>query len=72
MMKEMYDWYMEYMLGIHESERKAYAKKRDKERSRKATSRSVDMVVPGLSIYDRAKLKLDEMHYRMWKVSGRS
>ncbi len=73
MMKEMYDWYMEHMLGIHESERKAYAKKRGKERSRKADSRPVSLVVPGLSFHDRAQLKIDYMLDRMYRKDyGRS
>ncbi len=73
MMKEMYDWYMEHMLGIHESERKAYAKKRGKERSRKAVSRFVDLDVSGLSLHDRAQLKIDYMLDRMYRKDyGRS
>ncbi len=73
MMKEMYDWYMEHMLGIHESERKAYAKKRGKERSRKADSRTIDLAVPGLSLHDRAQMKIDHMLDRMYRKDyGRS
>ncbi len=73
MMKEVYDWYMEHMLGIHESERKAYAKKRGKERSRKTGSSSVDLAVSGLSLHDRAQLKIDYMLDRAYRKDyGRS
>ncbi len=73
MLQEMYDWYMQHMLGIHESERKAYAKKRGKERSRKTGSSYSDLVVSGLSFHDRAQLKIDlwfDVLYR--KDYGRS
>ncbi len=73
MMKEMYEWYMEHMLGIHERERKAYAKKRSKERSRKADSRPSDLDVSGLSFHDRINLAVDhhfDVLYR--KDYGRS
>ncbi len=72
MMKEMYDWYMEHMLGIHEKEARAYRKKQnrkaDRRRSRVAVSRDTDYV---FSIND-VKSHFEYVQYRMWKKPGKS
>ncbi len=58
MMKEMYDWYMDHMFGIHERKSATHSKKQARQADRRRSSVSVssvsvsDFSQPGMTISD--------------------
>ena len=72
MLKEMYDWYMDNLFGIHEKEARAYRKKQNRKADRRRDSMALRSSTDHVFTIDDLKQRMEYARYVMWKKPGRS